>query len=212
MIKIKYTIRVMFFQKLKNIFNHLNFKFQKIDFLALIAMTLSAICIKIFNITKIPENSFLENISLIPLAIGVFLCFRTKKCKVFFNVVAFIFILMILRELSYGRVIFCQIPNQPNEFYQWSHYKYGFLANIAIGAYIFGIFLYGILNKVFLDIIKILNKVPTPFWSFLCSFICIFIQIYSEKSHNTCLEETMELGLYLFMVSICITYIKKLNT
>lgn len=168
--------------------------------------------IKIFNITEIPENSFLENISLIPLAIGVFLCFRTKKYKVFFNIIAFIFILMILRELSYGRVIFCQIPNQPNEFYQWSHYKYGFLANIIIGAYIFGIFLYGILNKVFLDIIKILNKVSTPFWSFLCSFICIFIQIYSEKSHNTCLEETIELGLYLLMISICITYIKKLNT
>lgn len=199
------------FSIIKNFNRYIDLNFQKTDILAFLAIAFSIVYIKIFNLTEIPENSFLENLSLIPLISGIFICWKAKDCKTFFKVVSLIFFLMIMRELSYGRVIFCAIPNQPNEFYPWSHYKYGYLAHIFVGIYIFGIFIYGFLNKIWLDIIKIIKKVKLPIWTFLYSFICVFLQIFFERIGNTVIEETAELALYCLMVSICIIYINKLK-
>ncbi len=200
------------FGLLKNkILQYLDFNFQKTDSIAIFLLILSISYIKIFNITEIYENSLLENIALIPLIISIIICFRFKKHKVFFNVLALFLILMILRELSYGRVIFCQIPNQPNEFYSWSHYKYGYLAHVGVGIYIFIIALYGILNKIWLDTKKIIKKIKFPIWTFSLGFIFTILQIYFEKTHNTCGEETVELALYCIILSLCITYTKKLK-
>ena len=199
------------FSKIKNFNKYSDLKLQKTDILAFLAIIFSIIYIKIFNLTEIVENGFLENISLIPLSFGVFICWKSKDCKIFFKVVSLIFFLMLMRELSYGRVIFCAIPDQPNEFYPWSHYKYGYLAHIFVGIYIFGIFIYGFLNKIWLDIIKIIRKVKLPIWTFLYSFICIFLQIFFERAGNTLIEETSELVLYCLMISICLIYINKLK-
>ena len=206
-----YTILVMFGLIKNKLLKYLDFSFQKTDLLVIFVLIISISCIKIFNITEIPENSILENISLIPLFIAVVLCYRFKKYKIFFNVLALLFILMILRELSYGRVIFCQVPNSPNEFYPWSHYKYGYLAHIMVGIYIFAMALYGIINKIWLNIFEIINKVKFPVWTLGCGVIFTILQIYFEGTHNTCGEETVEFALYCTIVSLCIIYTKKLK-
>lgn len=196
---------------MKNITRCLDFHFQKTDLIAVLALILSSLYIKFFNITEIYENGFFENIALIPLIIGAFMCFTSKKYFVFFRIVALLFVLMILRELSYGRVIFCEIPGHPHEFYPWSHYKYGFLAHIAVGLYIFIATLYGILNKVWLDIIEIVKKVKFPVWTAFSAIIFVFVQIYFEHIENSCIEETAELVLYCLMVSFCFIYLKQLK-
>ncbi len=199
------------FKIIKKLTEYINFNLQKTDIPALVILVLCVIYVKLFNITVIHENSLIETLSLIPLFFGIFICCNSKKHKVFFRIIALIFFLMIMRELSYGRVIFCKIPGQIDEFYPWSHYKYGFLAHIIIDIYIAGIFLYGILNKVWIDIINILKKVKLPFWTFLFSVILVITQIYCENIHNTIVEEISEFVLYWLMVSICLIYIKKLK-
>ena len=206
-----YTNTIMFGLIKNKIKKCIDFSFQKTDILTIFILILSISYINIFNITKIQENSLLENISLIPLFIAIVICYRFKKYKKFFNCLALLFILMILRELSYGRVIFCQIPNCPNEFYTWSHYKYGYLAHVAVGFYVFAMTLYGILNKIWLDIVKIINKVKFPIWTLSSGIIFTILQLYFEKTHNTCGEETVEFALYCTIVSICIIYTKKLK-
>ena len=48
----------------------LDFKFYKENYLALLALVVSVIFIKIFNLSSIEENSFLENMQLIALLCG----------------------------------------------------------------------------------------------------------------------------------------------
>ena len=189
----------------------LDFSFDKINFLAILILIVSVFWAKLFNVTEIQENTIYENIAIVPLLLGIILCYKSKNYKVFFNFVALILFLAIAREFSYGRVPFCAIEgSQGHDFYPWSHYKYGYLANIFVGIYIIGGILYGLINKIWIDIIEILKKIPIPFWNFLMVFICIVIQEYSEHYlENTVIEEIMEFTIYTLTFTIIWIYYKK---
>ena len=189
----------------------LDFSFDKINYLAILVLIVSVFWAKLFNITEIQENTIYENIAIVPLFLGIILCYKSKNYKVFFNFVALILFLAIAREFSYGRVPFCAIEgSNGHDFYPWSHYKYGYLANIFVGIYIIGGILYGLINKIWIDIIEILKKIPIPFWNFLMVFICIVIQEYSEHYlENTVIEEIMEFTIYTLTFTIIWIYYKK---
>ncbi len=196
--------------KIKNFFS---FKFDKENIIALLALVFSIIYIKIFSLHQIYENSFLENTQLIVLFLAFCFCFKVKKYKVLFNVIKMVLILMFLRETSYGRVFFAHIEGGgPEDFYQLSHYKYGFLVNIIVGLYVASIALYGVVKKVWLDIKSIILSFKMPFWMMLEAFAFIFIQILSEEFlDNTLIEETMELMLYSLILGIIIYYKKEIK-
>jgi len=82
----------------------LDFKFYKENYLAILALIIGVIFIKIFNLVEIQENSFLENIQLVALFAGFIACIKTKKYKTFFTFLALVMLLMFAREISYGRV------------------------------------------------------------------------------------------------------------
>jgi len=191
----------------------LDFKFYKINNIAFVVLILSVIWAKVFNIVEIQENTIYENISILPLIAGIVLCIKSKNHKVFFNFIALILFLAIAREFSYGRVPFCAIEgSNGHEFYPWKHYKYGYLANIFVGIYIISGIIYALINKIWLDIIEIFKKVPVPFWSFLTTFVCIFIQeIYEHNFENTVVEEISEFIIYTLTFCIVWIYYKKLN-
>jgi len=192
--------------------NCLDFSFKKSDLITLFALIGCYLFVKISGIVEIYENSLLENTQLIPLIAGSIVCFRAKNHKVFFRFVALILILAFFRELSYGRVIFCAVPDAPHEFYKWSHYKYGWLAHVIIGIYIGLSVLWALINKIWVDIIDIIKKVKFPVWTFLIVFVAILIQLYSEKHlENTIIEETAELIIYCSALSLCLIYSKKLK-
>ena len=114
--------------------------------------------------------------------------------------------------MSYGRVIFCAVPDNPHEFYKWSHYKYGWLAHVFIGIYIGAGVLWALLNKIWLDIIDIFKNVKIPVITFLIAFAAIIVQLYSEKHlENTIIEETAELIIYCTALSLVLIYYNKLN-
>ena len=192
---------------------YISFYFNKINFLAIFVLILTFIWVKAFNITEIQENTIYENIAVLPLLSGIFLCIKSKKHKIFFNFIALALFLAIAREFSYGRVPFCAVEGSGgHDFYPWKHYKYGYLANIFVGLYIICGILYALINKIWFDIIEIVKKVQIPFWSFFMTFICIIIQeIFEHSFENTVVEETAEFMIYCFTFAIVWIYYKKLN-
>jgi len=191
----------------------LDFSFHKMNFLAVLVLVVSVIWVKFFNIVEIQENTIYENISVVPLIAGIIICIKAKKHKVFFNFAALILFLFIAREFSYGRVPFCAIEGtNGHDFYPWSHYKYGYLANIFVGIYIVLSILYALINKIWIDVIDIVKKTTIPFWSFILIFICIFIQEVSEHSfENTVVEEISEFVIYTLAFVIIWIYQQKLK-
>ena len=190
----------------------IDFKFYPQNYIAIVVLVLSIIYFKMFNITEVLENTFYENIATIPILIGIFLCFKAKKHKVIFNMIAMFLILLIGREFNYGRVPFAALPDDPHSFYPWSHYKYGFLAHWIIGLYIVSGAIYGLVNKFWIDTVEIIKKVAFPFWTFLGAFVAIVIQLYSEKVLDcTLLEETSEFILYCLILALIMIYTKKVQ-
>ena len=153
--------------------------------MALIALIISVVFIKIFNLTSIPENSFLENIQLVALLAGF---------------LALVFLLMFAREISYGRVFIDESQVHFNKK----------LCHILVGIYMGASVLYALIKKIWVDIIDIIKNIAHPIWTFLASFGCVLIQIIAEKHlENTCAEETVELILYTLMVVLVLIYRKK---
>ena len=190
---------------------YVDFCFHKENFIGLIALILSVLAIYFFNIQVIYENSILENIQLIALFVAFVFCFKVKNHKVFFHFLAFIMFLMFMREISYGRAIFAQIPGtNGHDCYTWKEIKYGYLAHYIVGLYMASALLYGLVNKVWVDIIDMVKNIKMPFWTFFGSVGCVFLQIISEKTlHDTRVEETAELVLYCLILALIIIYRKK---
>ena len=111
---------------MKKILSCLEFKFNIFDLIAIISLIFSLIFVAVFQLQEIQENTILENLQTIILFLGFLFCFKAKNHKALFIFGAFIFFLMVAREMSYGRVIFAQMPDNPHEFYSWKDYKYGF--------------------------------------------------------------------------------------
>lgn len=178
----------------------LDFKFYKENFLALIALIISIVFIKALNLSEILENSFLENLQLIALLAGFYVSIKTKKYKIFFTFLALLMLLMFAREISYGRVFIDENVVNFNKK----------ICHIIVGVYIGASILYALIKKMWVDVIEIIKSVAFPVWTFLLSFGCVFIQIYSEKyMHNSCIEETAEFMLYTLMLSLILIYRKK---
>ncbi len=192
---------------------YIDFSIDKINLLAALVLILSFLWAKVFNISSVEENTIYENIAVLPLIVGIFVCIKSKNHKVFFNFIALILFLALAREFSYGRVPFCAIEGTNGHmFYPWKHYKYGFLAHIIVALYIASGIIYAIVNKIWVDIIEIFKKTAIPFWSFFSAFVCIFIQEYSEHAlDNTVIEEIMEFTIYTLTFAIVWIYFKKLN-
>lgn len=178
----------------------LDFKFYKENYIAIVAMIFSVIFIKIFNLHDILENSLLENIQLLALFGGFVASIKAKNYKVFFTFLALLLLLMFAREISYGRVFIDETVVHFNKK----------LCHIIVGVYIGLGVLYSLIKKIWVDVINIIKNVKFPFWTFLLSFGCVFVQLASEKYlHNTCIEETAEFMLYCLILSLILIYKKQ---
>lgn len=170
--------------------------------------------LKLCGVHEIHENSLLENTQLVALFIGMYFCLTPKNNKeyklinIFFALVIF---LLAMREISYGRVFFAQIPGT-NDFYHWSHYKYGYLAHVIIGLYIAGSLIWALCKNVFVKIWEVLKKTQFPFWNVVLLGLAIPVQVIAEKGFdNTIVEETVELLMYCLIAYMVYFYNKHLK-
>lgn len=198
--------------------NIIDFKITKPDIITLAVALVNIVLVLALGIKEIPENSLLENLQLVVLilGIGITLFFKNKipqKYRPLWIVGVLVLFLMLLREVSYGRVFFCKVSNQDDLFYQWEQCtKHGYLVNYALYLYIALIAIYALIKKVFFQIWQILTKVSHPFWTYIIAIIALAAQLLGEgRIDNTCVEETGELIMYLAIVSMIYTYSKKLK-
>lgn len=195
---------------MEKIFKFIDFKYFKN---IAVIFAIFAVCLLLlwgFNVDYIPENSLLENIQLIALVAGFVLCLKAKNHKVLFRFGAMVIFLMFMRELSYGRCIFAQMPDNPYQFYPWSHYKYGWLAHVIVGIYIACSCLYAIVNKIWIDIKNIFQQVRFPFWDLVMMAFLTVMQLLGEKTlDSTVLEETAEFSLYCAIFALVYYFYKK---
>lgn len=195
----------------------INFSFRPrmADIAVIVGTAILVIVLKIIGVNEIPENSLVENFQLIVLFVGILFCFFTRNnpnYKSLNRFFAMILILMFLREISYGRCIFCQIDGNPHEFYPWKHYKYGYLAHVFVGLYIAAIALYGIINKVWISIFKALKAVKFPVFSSIIVILAVGLQLYGEKfAESTFTEEIAELVIYMVIATVIYYYNKILT-
>jgi len=168
--------------------NLLNLKPRMADIAVIVITAAFVAVLKLMGINEIPENSLVENIQLIALFVGIVFCFLTRnnpEYKTMNRFIAMILFLMFLREISYGRCIFCQIDGNPHEFYPWKHYKNGYLAHVFVGIYIAIIALYGIINKIWLSAWNALKTVKFPVISAVLTIISVIITLLGEKVAGT---------------------------
>ena len=126
------------------------------------------------------ENGVLENIQMLILFIGMYLSLRVDSNKKFFNFVAMVLVIIILREVNCGRTLFFSIPGTENAFYSWKEIKYGYLAHPIYGAYMTWVGIYFLKNKLFLTL-----------W---------------DATHNLVFEEISELLFYAALIGIIYLY------
>lgn len=196
---------------MKNLKEHFEIKPSKSDVIILLAIFALVVVLKLIGVTEIPENSLVENFQLIILGGGGIYCLlmraKNPEFKALNTFFALILFLMFLREISYGRCIFCRIDGNPHEFYRWSHYKYGYLAHVVVGLYIASIAIYGIINKLWFAAIKALKTVKFPVVSTLLAIGGVACQLYAEKVNgNTFIEEIAELAIYLVITAVIYYY------
>lgn len=157
------------------------------------------------------ENGLLENIQMVVLFVGVYFAFNPKLDKKFFNFVAMVLIILIIREVNCGRTIFFAIPGQENAFYRWSEIKYGWLAHPIYGLYMAYVAFYFFKNKLFVKLWEKLRDIKFPIWNFILMLIGIIGGLYGEEVHNMVVEEATELLFYVALVGFVYLYSRNEN-
>lgn len=176
-----------------------------------IGMSLVIILLKLYGINEIPENSLVENIQVIVLAFATVYCLyqrrknpEYKAINTFFAMVLF---LMTMRELSYGRCIFCCVEGSTSEFYPWSYYKYGYLANIVVLLYVAAFSAYGLINEIWKSIWQALKTVKIPLVSAIILIVAIVAALTGERVFDsTFIEENAEFLAYCTIFTILYYY------
>ncbi len=200
-------------EKFKNfVCAHLNFRIQGVTWLAIAAL-LAVVPSVMFMPEKWGwENGVLENIQMVILFIGLYLSLKVDSNKKFFNFVAMVLVIIILREVNCGRTLFFSVPGTENTFYSWKEIKYGYLAHPIYGAYMAWVGIYFLKNKLFLTLWDIVRKIKFPVWNVLLMLAGMALGTYAEHAtHNFVFEEIAELLFYVALIGIIYLYTRDDN-
>ena len=158
------------------------------------------------------ENGLLENIQMLVLFIGTYLCFSAKTDKKFFIFAGLVLSIIILREVNCGRTLFFHVPGTENAFYSWKQIKYGYLAHPIFGIYIASVAIYFLKNKLFLNLWYKIRDLKLPLWNILFLISGLLLSLYAEKATtNFVFEEISELLMYVSILSLVWLYSRNKN-
>lgn len=156
------------------------------------------------------ENSWIENVQLAVLVGIILLCVTAKAHRSFYCCCAGLVLLLMLREVSYGRTIFFPIEGHPNEFYKWKQIPYGWMAHWLIGLYITAMVGWFLLQRHWETLFALLKEASFPFWGILFAIIGMVLNTWEEFArHNSVGEETAELGMYLSFAYLAAVYTRR---
>ncbi len=168
---------------------------------SLIAVTISLLCVS--GIFLLPEtvsgkNSTPEYLQLFLLLVGMTLAFTANNKRPFFIFVGFVLLLLMLREINFGRTLPCFAdPNDPNKFKKWKEIPYGWLAHVFIGIYLGAMVVFFFVRKLYYDAWQLLKSVRIPLWECLIMALAAVCALMTERVfHSDFVEEFFELSFY----------------
>lgn len=192
--------------------NHFDLKVHGVTWLSILNALLIIPCVLFLPAKFGYENGLLENLQMLVLFLGLYLCFFSKIDKTFFKFAGLVLIILILREINCGRTLFFPIPGVENAYYGWKDIKYGYLAHPLYGAFIAFVGIYFLKNKLFLNLWNYLAKTKLPVWNILLMILGMGLGLYAEHTtHNFVFEEITELLFYISLVGIIRLYTKSNN-
>ncbi len=186
---------------------HFNFSVPAVTWLAIAAALAIAPSVMFMPEKWGWENNVLENIQMVILFIGLYFSLKVDSNKKFFNFVAMVLVIIMLREVNCGRTLFFSVPGTENTFYSWKEIKYGYLAHPIYGAYMTWVGIYFLKNKLWKNLWDIVRKIKFPFWNILLMLLGMALGTYAEHAtHNFVFEEIAELLFYVALIGIIYLY------
>ena len=191
---------------------HFDFKIYGATWIGIAAAVAVLPCVMFLPPQYGYENGLLENLQMLVLFFGIYLCFSSKVDKKFFIFAGLVLTILVLREVNCGRTLFFPIPGAENAFYSWKEIKYGWLAHPLFGLYIAGIAVYFLKNKLFLNLWNLIKNNKLPFWNIILTITGIVSSLYAEKAtENFVFEEISELLMYTGILGIIWLYSRNKN-
>lgn len=159
------------------------------------------------------ENSLIENMQMAVLAVGVVFCATSRNHRSFYHLAAFVVLLCMLREVSFGRTIFFPVEGKVDTFYKWKEIPYGWLAHWVIGAYMAALLAFFVSLSLWKSLWEILQQKSFPVWGGLLMLIGALLNTVEEELfHDYVAEEIGELGMYLAFVYLIAVYTRRPET
>ena len=147
------------------------------------------------------ENGWVENIQLFVLMLGVYFCLTSGNHRMFFLGVAWVLIILMLREVNCGRTVFFARPGEVNSFFRWREIPYGWVARVLFGVCIASIPVFFLRNGLYKELSDVLSQVGMPVWNVLLMAVGIALGVYGEWVMNSMVvEELAELVSYVALV------------
>lgn len=181
------------------------FRFQK-PLLISLALLLSCVAVRQMPVEWGYENSLVENVQMAVLAAGMLLCLFARRERRLYRFAAMVFLLMMLREVSYGRTIFFAVPGEVDTFYKWSEIPYGWVAHVLVGLYMAYMALYFILNRLYKPLWGILTEIRIPLVTAVVMLVSMVVATVMEKMELAPAEEMAELAFYVALVTAVYSY------
>lgn len=149
------------------------------------------------------ENGALENLQLVLLSYGAFLCLTATGERSFYRCMALVLAILFLREISCGRTWFFAVPGEENTFYKWKEIPYGWVVQLAYRLLILGTIICFLLKKRYLVFWKLGKGYVFPFFPVLELLFSIPVVLCAEHVfEKPMLEEAAELAAYLAGLSL----------
>lgn len=159
------------------------------------------------------ENSLVENIQMAVLAGALVLCATARNHRGFYRFAAAVVLLLMLREVSFGRTIFFPVEGQVDTYYKWKEIPYGWLAHWVIGAIMAAMAAVFILKRLWKSLWEIVLQKAFPVWGVvLMGFGVVLTSAMEKVFHDIVAEEVSELGMYLAFAYLVAVYTRRPET
>lgn len=154
------------------------------------------------------EYSWVENLQLVALVIGIGLAMCAKYEKKMFVLLAFVLLFLMVREVNGGRTFFCKLFLATEGDCHWHDMKYGWLSDWVRWGIGIGVLALALKNKVWRPLIKYVLKAPIFVWDILILLLAVTGSWAAELPcvDNEILEESSELLMYVMLAGLVWRY------
>jgi len=148
------------------------------------------------------ENHWIENVQMLVLLLCFILCWRAKTDRAFWRTLAFLFVILALREVNCGRTLFFAVEGKENAYLKWSQIPYGWVVRLAYKAFIIAVVFVFVRVGGLRTCVRLLKGSKWPVWNVAAGAVAVPVTVLSEHYFGyATLEELAELVVYFAMAS-----------